>query len=40
MLERYECGFRVLRNGVMKALRLKPVHAIKESPWYGVTEDA
>jgi hypothetical protein len=31
MLEGYECGCQALRNGVMKALRLKPIHEIKES---------
>jgi hypothetical protein len=31
MLEGYECGCQSLRNGVMKALRLKPLHDIKES---------
>ncbi len=31
LLEGYECGCQALRNGVMKALRLKPVHEIKES---------
>jgi hypothetical protein len=31
MLDRYECGCQGVRNGVMKALRLKPVHEIKES---------
>ena len=31
MLAGYECGCQALRNGVMKALRLKPVHEIKES---------
>ena len=31
MLEGYECGCQALRNGVMKALRLEPIHEIKES---------
>jgi hypothetical protein len=31
MLEIYECGCQALRDGVMKALRLKPIHVIKES---------
>ena len=31
MLEGYECGCQALRNGVMKALHLKPIHEIKES---------
>jgi hypothetical protein len=31
MLEGYACGCRALRDGVMKALRLKPIHEIKES---------
>lgn len=31
LLSGYECGCQALRNGVMKALRLKPVHEIKES---------
>lgn len=31
MLEGYECGCQALRNGVMKALRLKPLHEIIES---------
>lgn len=31
LLEGYECGCQALRNGVMKALRLKPLHDIKES---------
>jgi hypothetical protein len=31
MLEGYECGCQALRNGVMKALRLKPIHEIRES---------
>jgi hypothetical protein len=30
-LEGYECGCQALRNGVMKVLRLKPIHQIKES---------
>jgi hypothetical protein len=31
LLEGYECGCQALRNGVMKALHLKPIHEIKES---------
>lgn len=31
MLEGYDCGCRALRNGVMKALRLEPLHEIRES---------
>lgn len=31
MLEGYKCGCQALRNGVMKALRLKPLHKIKQS---------
>jgi hypothetical protein len=31
LLEGYECGCQALRSGVMKALRLKPIHEIKES---------
>ena len=31
MLDGYECACPALRNGVMKALRLKPTHAIRES---------
>lgn len=31
MLDSYECGCQALRDGVMKALRLEPVHLIKES---------
>jgi hypothetical protein len=31
LLEGYECGCQALRNGVMKALRLKPIHEIKGS---------
>lgn len=31
MLDGYECGCQSVRNGVMKALRLKPLHEIKES---------
>ena len=27
----YACGCQALRNGVMKALRLEPVHSIEES---------
>jgi len=31
MLDGYECGCQAVRNGVMKALRLKPLHEIKQS---------
>jgi len=31
MLAGYECGCQAVRSGVMKALRLKPLHTIKES---------
>jgi hypothetical protein len=31
LLDGYECGCQAVRNGVMKALRLKPLHFIKES---------
>lgn len=31
MLDGYECGCQAMRNGVMKVLRLKPIHEIKES---------
>jgi len=31
ILEGYQCGCRALRDGVMKALRLEPIHSIKES---------
>ena len=31
MLDSYACGCPSVRNGVMKALRLKPLHQIKES---------
>jgi hypothetical protein len=31
LLSGYECGCQALRNGVMKALRLKPLHEIKKS---------
>jgi hypothetical protein len=27
----YKCGCQALRNGVMKAMHLKPIHEIKES---------
>lgn len=27
----YRCGCQALRNGVMKALRLKPLHSIEKS---------
>jgi len=31
MLDGYKCGCQALRNGVMKALRLKPIHEIEEN---------
>jgi hypothetical protein len=31
LLSGYECGCQALRNGVMKALRLKPLHQIREN---------
>ncbi len=31
MTEGYRCGCQALRNGVMKALRLKPLHSIEKS---------
>jgi len=31
MLAGYECGCKALRSGIMKALRLKPLHKIRES---------
>lgn len=31
MMKGYACGCQAIRNGVMKALRLKPVHSIEES---------
>ena len=31
MTEGYQCGCQAIRNGVMKALRLKPVHFIDKS---------
>ncbi len=31
MFKGYECGCQALRNGVMKALKLKPSHMIRES---------
>ncbi|MFW2366898.1 MAG: hypothetical protein ACN4GW_10805 [Desulforhopalus sp.] len=31
MIKGYACGCQAIRNGVMKALRLKPVHSIEES---------
>ncbi|OGP55049.1 MAG: hypothetical protein A2Y65_04155 [Deltaproteobacteria bacterium RBG_13_52_11] len=31
MLEGYDCGCQAVRNGVMRALRLQPLHEIKES---------
>ena len=35
LLSGYKCGCQALRNGVMKALRLKPLHQIKESLFKG-----
>ncbi len=31
MLQDYACGCQALRDGVMKALRIKPIHEIEES---------
>jgi len=31
MTKGYSCGCQAIRNGVMKALRLKPIHSIEES---------
>ena len=31
LISGYACGCQALRNGVMKALRLEPIHEIKES---------
>jgi len=31
LISDYECGCKAIRNGVMKALRLKPLHTIEES---------
>ena len=31
MTKGYACGCQAIRNGVMKALRLKPIHSIEES---------
>lgn len=31
MADGYACGCQAIRNGVMKALRLKPIHSIEES---------
>ena len=31
MTRGYACGCQAIRNGVMKALRLKPIHSIEES---------
>ena len=31
LLSGYQCGCHALRNGVMRALRLKPLHSIEES---------
>ena len=35
LLAGYECGCQALRNGVMKTLRLKPLHQIKENLFNG-----
>ena len=35
MQEGYQCGCHALRNGVVKALRIKPLHEIKESLLQG-----
>lgn len=35
MLEGYDCGCQAIRTGVMKSLRLKPVHKIRESLVHG-----
>jgi hypothetical protein len=35
MTKGYACGCQAIRNGVMKALRLKPVHSIKKSLVHG-----
>jgi hypothetical protein len=35
MTKGYACGCQAIRNGVMKALRLKPIHSIKESLVHG-----
>ncbi|TKB05758.1 hypothetical protein [Desulforhopalus sp. IMCC35007] len=35
MTKGYACGCQAIRNGVMKALRLKPVHSIEESLVHG-----
>jgi len=35
LLSGYECGCQALRNGVMKTLRLKPLHQIKENLFRG-----
>lgn len=31
MVNGYSCGCQAIRNGVMKALKLKPIHSIEES---------
>ena len=31
MVSEYECGCQAIRNGVMKVVRLKPIHSIEES---------
>jgi hypothetical protein len=35
MTKGYACGCQAIRNGVMKALRLKPVHSIEKSLVHG-----
>lgn len=35
MTSNYACGCQALRNGVMRALRLKPIHRIKKSLMMG-----
>lgn len=35
MLEGYACGCQALRNGVMRTLRLRPLHEIRESLLQG-----
>lgn len=35
MKDGYACGCQSIRNGVMKALKLKPVHSIDKSLIYG-----
>lgn len=35
MTKGYACGCQAIRNGVMKALRLKPIHSIEKSLIWG-----